>query len=153
MSFVKEKLEETRKKRRVLSPPARKTGLPVVSLVGYTSSGKTTLFSQLTSEHKQTSKNLFTTLSTTRAFQVNGNEALLTDTVGFINLLPTYMINEFKSTLEESLAAKLILLLIDASEDAQNIRIKYTPCWQALEELGGQVKALGYLYKVRYARF
>jgi GTP-binding protein HflX len=137
MSFIKEKLDEARKKRELYHHQREKTGLPVVSLVGYTSSGKTTLFNQLTSEQKQTSSSLFTTLSTTtRAFQVNGSEALLTDTVGFISRLPTYMIDAFKSTLEESLAAKLILLLIDASEDMQNIRIKYTTCWQVLEELG-----------------
>ena len=137
MSFIKEKLDEARKKRELYHHQRVKTGLPVVSLVGYTSSGKTTLFNQLTSEHKQTSKGLFTTLSTTtRSFQANGSEALLTDTVGFISRLPTYMIDAFKSTLEESLAAKLILLLIDASEDLQSIRIKYTACRQVLEELG-----------------
>ncbi|HJS69086.1 MAG TPA: GTPase, partial [Nitrososphaera sp.] len=114
----------------------------VVSLVGYTSSGKTTLFNLLTSENKQTSSSLFTTLSTTtRALKVDDEgsnkkgDMLLTDTVGFISRLPTYMIDAFKSTLEESLSADLILLLIDASEDIQEIRIKYTACWQILEEL------------------
>lgn len=66
---------------------------------------------------------------------MNDNELLLTDTVGFISRLPTYMIDAFKSTLEESLAADLILLLIDASEDLRDIRIKYITCWQVLEEL------------------
>ena len=136
MSFIKEKLDDARKKRDLYQQQRIKTGMPVVSLVGYTSSGKTTLFNQLAQENKQTSSSLFTTLSTTtRALQVNGREALLTDTVGFISRLPTYMIGAFKSTLEESLAANLILLLIDASEDLQDIRIKYTACWQVLEEL------------------
>jgi GTP-binding protein HflX len=110
--------------------------MPVVSLVGYTSSGKTTLFNTLTNESKQTSHSLFTTLSTTtRALELSDRHALLTDTVGFINRLPTYMIDAFKSTLEESLAADLVLLLIDASEDLRNIRIKFNACWQVLDEL------------------
>ena len=60
---------------------------------------------------------------------------LLTDTVGFVSRLPTYMIDAFKSTLEESLAADLILLLIDCFEALQDIKIKYSSCWEVLEEL------------------
>jgi GTP-binding protein HflX len=136
MSFIREKLDDARKKRELYHQQRVKTGMPVISLVGYTSSGKTTLFNLLAQESKQTSSSLFTTLSTTtRALQVNGREALLTDTVGFISRLPTYMIDAFKSTLEESMAADLILLLIDASEDLEDIRIKYTACWQVLDEL------------------
>jgi GTP-binding protein HflX len=141
MSFIKAKLDEAKRKRELYHQQRIKTGMPVVSLVGYTSSGKTTLFNLLTNENKQTSSSLFTTLSTTtRALKVDDNDnkkgdVLLTDTVGFISRLPTYMIDAFKSTLEESLSADLILLLIDASEDIQEIRIKYTACWQILEEL------------------
>jgi GTP-binding protein HflX len=136
MSFVKDKLDEAKKKRNLYHQQRVKTGMPVVSLVGYTSSGKTTLFNLLAKENKQTSSSLFTTLSTTtRALEVNGKAALLTDTVGFISRLPTYMIDAFKSTLEESLAADLVLLLVDASEDLRDIRIKYNACWQVLGEL------------------
>jgi GTPase len=60
---------------------------------------------------------------------------LLTDTIGFISRLPTYMIDAFKSTLEESLSAALILLLIDSSEKIEDIRIKYSSCWDVLDEL------------------
>src|SRR5512133_1493612 len=110
--------------------------MPIVSLIGYTSSGKTTLFNLLTSEYKETSGSLFTTLSTTaRSFKINNRYLLLTDTVGFISRLPTYMIDAFKSTLEESLAADLVLLLIDASEKMEDIRIKYFSCGQILDEL------------------
>ncbi len=137
MSFVKEKLDGAKKKRELYHQQRMKDGLPVVSLVGYTSSGKTTLFNLLTEEHRETSSSLFTTLSTTtRALKANATDILLTDTVGFISRLPTYMIDAFKSTLEESLTAEVVLLLIDASEDAQSIRIKYTTCTRVLEELG-----------------
>lgn len=136
MSFLKEKLKDAHDKRELYHQQRVKTGMPVVSLVGYTSSGKTTLFNLLVDEHKQTSSSLFTTLSTTtRSLKINDKQMLLTDTVGFISRLPTYMIDAFKSTLEESLAADLILLLIDASEDLPDIRIKYAACRQVLEEL------------------
>jgi GTPase len=136
MSFIKEKLDDASKKRELYHQQRMKDDLPVVSLVGYTSSGKTTLFNLLTDEHRETSSNLFTTLSTTtRALTAGATDMLLTDTVGFITRLPTYMIDAFKSTLEESLTAEVVLLLIDASEDTKNIKIKYTACMRVLEEL------------------
>jgi GTP-binding protein HflX len=119
-----------------------KTGMPVVSLPGYTSSGKTTLYNLLTDEHKETSSSLFTTLSsTTRSLKLDDRDdevVLLIDTIGFISGLPTYMIYAVKSTLEESLAADLILLLIDCSEDeTEDIRIKYSSCQDVLHPGGG----------------
>src|SRR5215211_5304092 len=137
MSFIKEKLAEAKNKRDLYHQQRKKAGMPIVSLVGYTSSGKTTLFNLLTSEDKETSATLFTTLSTTtRSMKVDEKATvLLTDTVGFVSRLPTYMIDAFKSTLEESLTADLILLLIDSFEALQDIRIKYSSCWQVLEEL------------------
>jgi len=140
MSFIKEKLEGAKRKRHLYQEQRVKSGIPVVSLLGYTSSGKTTLFNLLANEHKETSRSLFTTLSTTtRSLKLGGKDdavVLLTDTIGFISRLPTYMIDAFKSTLEESLAADLILLLIDCSEvQTQDIRIKYSSCWDVLDEL------------------
>ena len=138
MNFIKEKLVEAKKKRELYHQQRTKTQMPVVSLVGYTSSGKTTLFNLLTKEHKETSNSLFTTLSTTTRvlkFNEERQELLLTDTVGFISRLPPYMIDAFKSTLEESLAADLILLLLDSSEELENIEVKYSSCWDVLREL------------------
>ncbi len=135
-SFIKEKLKYAQRKRELYYQQRLKTGMPVVSLVGYTSSGKTTLFNLLTDQHKETSHSLFTTLSTTtRSLKIGDKGVLLTDTIGFISRLPTYMIDAFKSTLEESLAADLILLLIDSSEKIEDIRIKYSSCWDVLDEL------------------
>jgi GTP-binding protein HflX len=140
MSFIKEKLEGAKRKRHLYQEQRVKTGMPVVSLLGYTSSGKTTLFNLLTNEHNETSSSLFTTLSTTtRSLKLGDQDdaaALLTDTIGFISRLPAYMIDAFKSTLEESLAADLILVLIDCSEmETEDIRIKYSSCWDVLDEL------------------
>ena len=144
MSFIKEKLADAHLKRELYRQQRLKTKMPIVSLIGYTSSGKTTLFNLLTSEYKEVSSSLFTTLSTTtRSFRINNNKSdkqekessvLLVDTVGFISRLPHYMIDAFKSTLEESLAADLILLLIDASEKFEDIKIKYESCWNVLDE-------------------
>ncbi|HKG42041.1 MAG TPA: GTPase HflX [Nitrososphaeraceae archaeon] len=136
-SFIKEKLKYAQRKRELYHQQRLKTRMPVVSLVGYTSSGKTTLFNLLTDQHKETSHSLFTTLSTTtRSLKIGDKGVLLTDTIGFISRLPTYMIDAFKSTLEESLAADLILLLIDSSEKKiEDIRIKYSSCWDVLDEL------------------
>jgi GTP-binding protein HflX len=145
MSFIKEKLADAHLKRELYRQQRLKTKMPMVSLIGYTSSGKTTLFNLLTSEYKEVSSSLFTTLSTTtRSFRINNNKSdkqekessvLLVDTVGFISRLPHYMIDAFKSTLEESLAADLILLLIDASEKFEDIKIKYESCWNVLDDL------------------
>ena len=142
MSFIKEKLEGAKRQRHLYQQQRVKTGLPVVSLLGYTSSGKTTLFNLLTNENKETSSSLFTTLSTTtRSIKLgdredDGGVVLLTDTIGFISRLPAYMIDAFKSTLEESLAADLILLLIDcAEEEVEDIRMRYSSCWDVLDEL------------------
>ena len=138
--YINEKLDNAKRKRDLYQQQRIKTGMPVVSLLGYTSSGKTTLFNFLTNEHKETSSSLFTTLSTTtrsvRSSETGNGVILLTDTIGFISRLPMYMVEAFKSTLEESLAADLILLLIDCSEDMiRDIRIKHSSCWEVLNEL------------------
>lgn len=143
MSFIQQKLEYARRKRELYHRQRTETNLPVVSLVGYTSSGKTTLFNLLTESNKEVSDDLFTTLSTTtRSLKFNNNnknnnnsKVLLVDTIGFISRLPHYMFDAFKSTLEESLGADLILLLIDSSEEMQDIRMKYSSCWAVLGEL------------------
>ena len=145
MSFIQRKLEYARRKRELYHRQRTETNLPVVSLVGYTSSGKTTLFNLLTEANKEVSDDLFTTLSTTtRSLKLNNNnnnnnnnnsKVLLVDTIGFISRLPHYMFDAFKSTLEESLGADLILLLIDSSEEMQDIKMKYSSCWTVLGEL------------------
>ena len=136
MGFIADKLSNAQHKRQLYQKQRASNEMPIVALVGYTSSGKTTLFNLLTHENKETSDSLFTTLSTTtRSFIIDSQKLLLTDTVGFISRLPTYMIEAFKSTLEESLMADVILLLIDSSQPVNEIRIKYSSCWHILDEL------------------
>ena len=138
MTFIKEKLEKSRSVRDLHTAERRKLGVPFVSLAGYTSSGKTTLFNRLTSESKEASPNLFTTLSTTTrmvAFPNSRSRILLSDTVGFISRLPAYLVESFKSTLDELRYADLVLLMVDASEPLDSIRTKFVSCRETLSEL------------------
>ena len=112
--------------------------MPLVSLAGYTSSGKTTVFNKLASESREESPNLFTTLTTTTravSFSDSRKRVMLSDTVGFVSRLPTYMIESFKSTLEELTYADLVLLMLDVSENEESVRIKLNSCRETLAEL------------------
>jgi GTP-binding protein HflX len=138
MAFIKDKLEKSRTVRDLHTAERRKLGVPFVSLAGYTSSGKTTLFNLLASESKEASPNLFTTLSTTTrmvSFPNSKRRILLSDTVGFISRLPTYLVESFKSTLDELRYADLVLLMVDASESDDSIRMKFLSCRETLSEL------------------
>ena len=137
MVLIQKKLDLARKRRDLFRTSRERLSIPLVSLAGYTSSGKTTLFNKLVSESKLESPNLFTTLTTTtRGFEpLPGKKVLLSDTVGFISRLPTYMVEAFKSTLEELTYADLILLLVDSNEPMENIDTKYSNCRQVLEQL------------------
>ncbi len=110
--------------------------MPLISLTGYTSAGKTSLFNLITNEKKETSQQLFTTLTTyTRASKINGKKALFTDTIGFISKLPPYMIEAFKSTLSELNYADVILLVIDFSDDTVSIGRKLKSSLETLSKL------------------
>lgn len=151
MVLIQKKLEDARKRRELFKVSRERLNIPFVSLAGYTSSGKTTLFNRLVSEHKEESSGLFTTLTTTtRSFEpLGGRKVLLSDTVGFISRLPTYMIEAFKSTLEELTYADLILLLVDVSEPLEDVNVKYQSCRQVLDQLGtNPVKILIVMNKI-----
>jgi GTPase len=138
MGFIQEKLEKSRKARDLHTTERKKLGMPFVSLAGYTSSGKTTLFNKLTSESKEESPKLFTTLTTTTRvvnFPNSKRKVLISDTVGFISRLPTYLVESFKSTLDELRYADLVLLMVDVSEDMESVSTKVASCRQTLNEL------------------
>jgi len=152
MGFIRDKLEKSRNVKDLHTRQRRKLGVPFVSLAGYTSSGKTTLFNRLAAESKEASPNLFTTLATTTrmvTFPGSKNRILLSDTVGFISRLPAYLVESFRSTLEELRYADLVLLLIDVSETIDSIRIKLASCRETLDGLEvDQGKVLVALNKV-----
>lgn len=95
----------------------KQTEVPTAALVGYTNAGKTSLFNLLTNKEKLVQNALFTTLdSTVGKLQAVQKEILISDTIGFIEGLPPFLIEAFKSTLLESLNAHVLLLVIDASD-------------------------------------
>ena len=133
--ILRKKLEKEEKRRQLYRTQRARSGLPTVSLAGYTSAGKTTLFNSLTGEAKITGQGLFTTLSTTtRAIELGGSKALINDTVGFVSKLPAYMIDAFKSTLDELRYANLILLVLDASEPIYEMERKYASSVDVISE-------------------
>lgn len=134
-AVLKKKLEKEETRRQLHRNQRTRAGLPTVSLAGYTSAGKTTLFNKLTGEAKATDKQIFITLSTfTRAIDLHGDKVLLNDTVGFISKLPAYMIDAFKSTLDELTYASLVLLVIDISEPIEEVARKYDSSLDVINE-------------------
>ncbi|MGA8911612.1 MAG: GTPase HflX [Nitrososphaeraceae archaeon] len=149
-AVLKKKLEREEKRRDLHRVQRSKAGLSIVSIAGYTSAGKTTLFNTLTGESKNAGQGLFTTLSTfTRAMKFNTRKVLVSDTVGFISKLPPYMIDAFKSTLHELTHSNLILLVLDISQSIEEIGRKLDSCIHIMNELGvPMTKVLYVLNKV-----
>lgn len=114
---LKEDLEKVRQHRSQHRANRRKTGIPVVALVGYTNAGKSTLINALTDSDVYVADQLFATLdpTTRRVVLPSNREILVSDTVGFIQKLPTTLIAAFRATLEEILEADLILHVVDIS--------------------------------------
>jgi GTP-binding protein HflX len=111
-------LRDVQRHRRLLREHRRDVGLPVVALVGYTNAGKTTLLNRLAGASARTADQLFVTLDpAARLVNASGVAPfLLTDTVGFIQKLPTQVVAAFKATLEELSEAALLLHVVDASQ-------------------------------------
>jgi len=107
-----EHIRETQRKRRLRAP------FPLISLIGYTNAGKSTILNALTKSDVLAEDKLFATLdTTTREFFADGEKiGLISDTVGFIQLLPHHLIEAFKSTLSELHYTNLLLIVIDSSD-------------------------------------
>jgi len=137
MVSVKSKLQKAGKQRELHRQARKRIGFNTVSIAGYTSAGKTTLFNSLTGEKKEKSSKLFTTLTTTtRKFKIENDWILISDTVGFISKLPAYLIEAFRSTLEELTFTDVVLVIIDAADSNKKLKIKFSNCMKTLIELG-----------------
>ena len=140
MNSTRTKLEKSGRQRELHRRARKRAGFKTVSLAGYTSAGKTTLFNAMTGESNEKGDELFTTLSTTtRRARVGGRApepVLVSDTVGFISRLPAYMIEAFRSTLEELGHADVIVLVVDFADPVPAARRKIASCHAALGELG-----------------
>lgn len=118
IKVINKRLEKVRMNRLQNRLARKKAALPTVSLVGYTNTGKSTLFNALTGENIYAANQLFATLDPTmRKLELPGSGSIIiTDTVGFIRDLPHQLIEAFRSTLEETKEADLLLHVIDISD-------------------------------------
>jgi GTP-binding protein HflX len=117
---LKQKIDNIQKQRAIHRRGRERTGLPILSLVGYTNSGKSSMLNFLTRAGVMAESMLFATLDpTTRKVKLPGfkthPEVLLTDTVGFIQKLPTHLVAAFRATLEEVQEADVLIHVIDVS--------------------------------------
>ncbi|CAM5196323.1 GTPase HflX OS=Lysinibacillus sphaericus OX=1421 GN=hflX PE=3 SV=1 [Lysinibacillus sphaericus] len=124
ISKIKKELEQVKEQRETQRKQRRKNAVPVVSIVGYTNAGKSTIMNQLLAkigqeDHKQVFEKdmLFATLETSvRYIELHDKKSfLLTDTVGFVSKLPHHLVKAFRSTLEEARDADLLLHVVDVS--------------------------------------
>ena len=118
---INKRLEKVHKQHDLGRKSRLKNELPMISLVGYTNAGKSTLFNRLTNANVYADDKLFATLDSTirRVILPAAGEAVIADTVGFIRDLPHELVEAFKSTLEETRQANVLLHVVDAS-DANN---------------------------------
>jgi GTP-binding protein HflX len=117
ISFLEKQIEQLRTQRRQARRRRRRSGLLQISLVGYTNAGKSTLLNRIVGSDVYTADQLFATLDpTTRRVELpSGRVALLSDTVGFIQRLPTELVAAFRATLEEVTEADLLLHIVDVT--------------------------------------
>lgn len=117
IEFLEKEIERVKRHRALIRSNREKNNIPVVTLVGYTNAGKSTLMNALTHSNVLVEDKLFATLDpTTRILWLGDTKALLTDTVGFIHKLPHHLVEAFSATLEEIRYADIILNVIDASD-------------------------------------
>ena len=137
ITSIKRELKHLSDVRAVQRESRYESGMFKVALAGYTNAGKSSLLNRLTSADVLAYDKLFATLdSTTRKFELpEGREITITDTVGFIQKLPTTLIEAFKSTLDEITGADVVLHVVDASSDEYEAQIA------AVEDVLGQIEA------------
>ncbi|MCU0512646.1 MAG: GTPase HflX [Anaerolineae bacterium] len=139
IAHLKNELERVRQHRRLQRESRRRAGVPVVSLVGYTNAGKSTLMNTIASADVYVANQLFATLDpTTRRVELPSNrQVLFTDTVGFIQKLPPALIAAFRATLEEIQEADLILHVVDASHPSAAAQI------EAVDDILAEIEVTG----------
>jgi GTP-binding protein HflX len=142
---LKQNIVDIKKQRMVTRQQREKNQLPILTLVGYTNAGKSTLLNILTTSEELAEDKLFATLDpTTRRFDLLDTPALLTDTVGFIQQLPHSLITAFRATLEEATFSDLLIHVIDSSHPEMISQISTVN--KVLKEIGCQDKPMLYVF-------
>lgn len=137
MSVLRTRLKDLERSRDVMRSRRVASAVPRLALAGYTNAGKSSLMNALTGAGVTVNDALFETLDpTTRAFELDGTRCLLSDTVGFIRSLPHQLVEAFKSTLEETRDADLILHVADASESDDRREQRERAVLEVLDEIG-----------------
>ena len=136
ISALKQDLAQVEKHRELLRTGRARGKVKTAAIVGYTNAGKSTLLNKLTGASVLSEDKLFATLDpTTRILNLkDGQQILLTDTVGFINKLPHHLVEAFKSTLEEAKYADYIIHVVDASNPQAEMQMHIV--YETLKELG-----------------
>ncbi len=150
ISNIRDELEQIEKTEANRRKQRRESGFDLVALAGYTNAGKSTLMRQLASDldvdeneelhpdldaTAESEDRLFTTLgTTTRQMETSRRDVLLTDTVGFISDLPHWLVESFKSTLDQVYRADLVLLVVDVTDPVEEIREKVVTSHDTLYE-------------------
>lgn len=142
IAHLKTEIERVRKQRGEQRRKRKREGLPVISIVGYTNAGKSTLLNALTDSDIYVADQLFATLDpTTRRVQLpSGQQVLFSDTVGFIEKLPTQLIAAFRATLEEITESNVLLHVVDITHP--NAAEQVSAVEETLEELGAADKPI-----------
>jgi GTP-binding protein HflX len=147
---IRQELKKIRAQRGLHRVRRTELGFPLISLAGYTSAGKTTLFNFMTGAAKSVNLGIFTTLTTTtRSVDLDVGRVLVTDTVGFIDRLPLTLVEAFHSTLEETILSDAIILLVDFHESLDEIQRKLSYSLEVLNEIGaGAIPTITALNKI-----
>ena len=149
ITTLKEELEKVRAHRQRYRIQRKRTQVPVIALVGYTTAGKSTLLNHMARTNVFVANQLFATLDpTTRRIELPGNHAvLLTDTVGFIQKLPTQLVAAFRATLEEITEADLLIHMVDITHP--NAMAQWRSVQQTLADIGAkQIPVITALNKI-----
>ena len=141
IAYIKEKIKLSEKTRQLHRYKRGRQGLRTAAIVGYTNSGKTTLMKRLTGKGEKGEDKLFATLGTKMASiydAVGRKKVIISDTVGFIQNLPLFLVESFKATLEETVHSDLLIHVIDpVQNDAAG---KYEEVIKILDEIGVEDK-------------